>query len=100
MSVADVDALLPQRPGALSSEEEPSAQTPSDQLVWRASLAVTLLGLGLIALMLVLSVLSPSSAGWVAVFGASFVFGSTGIPMKVPSLSHVSELTSPLLLLV
>lgn len=39
--------------------------------------------------------------GYVAVVGASFVFGSTGIPMKSPSLAHSaldpSDITNPLI---
>ena len=84
MSIADADS------SHFLQEEGLPRVVPSDEHVWRASLVVALIGLCLIGLMLCLSALAPSSAGWVAVFGAAFVFGSTGIPMKVPSLSHVS----------
>lgn len=41
----------------------------------------------LIMVMLLTSAYAPSgAAGWVAVVGASIVFGSTGVPMKTPAL--------------
>ena len=40
----------------------------------------------LIAIMLITSYTASFVAGWVAVVGASIVFGSTGVPMKTPAL--------------
>jgi glucose uptake protein GlcU len=63
----------------------------SDAAVLKLSFALVLVAAVLIAIMLSIAYLggeNRSSAGWVAVAGASIIFGTTGIPMKSPSLKN------------
>lgn len=70
----------------LDNEKMAYHQKPSDARIWSVCLVIASLAGLIIMTVLLLSKYSPSSYGWVAVFGASFVFGSTGIPMKMSSL--------------
>lgn len=78
-----------------SEEDQQSTSYITDQYVQRLSFSMMLLSLILIAIMLVLASILPRSddsaapAGWVAVAGAAVVFGSTGVPMKSPSLKEL-----------
>ena len=58
----------------------------ADQRIRVICVIMVIFALILIAVMLVTSYAASFVAGWVAVVGASIVFGSTGVPMKTPAL--------------
>ena len=58
----------------------------ADQRIRLICVIMVVFALILIAIMLITSYVASSVAGWVAVVGASIVFGSTGVPMKTPAL--------------
>lgn len=64
--------------------------TDDAEAIRRICIGMVVLAGGLIAAMLVTSYAKPSAAGWVAVAGASIVFGSTGVPMKAQALKTLA----------
>lgn len=68
----------------------------TDDYVRLLSLYMVVFALVLIAIMLALASViqendntAASPVGWVAVVGAAIIFGSTGVPMKSPSLKEL-----------
>lgn len=86
--LSQTELLESTRPPYYTGGDAWHRKPPSDEKIWIASVAVVFTSLLIIGIMLGVSQTSTAASGWVAVAGASIVFGSTGVPMKISSLSN------------